>query len=75
MLCQYLGFSETKRYIRSVRFRGRHNIAVGDLICHKSRSKEVSCCVHLKPSKNTQPILVPYAKCKYVSMLHKYHIQ
>ena len=62
MLCEYLGFSETDVSITS-RTLYRNDIATGDFICYKTQSEEISCCVHLKPSKK-KGIWMPYTTCK-----------
>ena len=72
MFCEYLGFSEGGASTTGVTFSRRNDIAAGNFICYKTQSKEISCCVHLKPT-NQERNWIPYARCKhmYTYVIHK----
>ena len=63
MFCEYLGLSDRGSSTTGAYFSRRNDIAIGDFICYKTQSEEISCCVHLKP-ENQERIWIPYARCK-----------
>ncbi|CAB4004016.1 receptor-type tyrosine- phosphatase epsilon-like, partial [Paramuricea clavata] len=65
MLCHHLGFSETNANVIFIgRFRQRHNIATGNLICYNTQPNGTFCYIHPVPSTITSNVDMPYAKCK-----------